>query len=403
MHSKSSLAECTRVIIVRHGQSTFNAAGRYQGRSDEPTLTAIGRSCAYQTGVALQGVKLDAIYSSPLGRAVETAQEIVRGMHHINACLPKIQLEADLIEIDLPNWQGKSLKFVREHFAVDYRCWQQRPHEFYIEHPNAAFAYPVLDLFAQAKCFWQTILPRHVGETVLVVTHSGTSRALISTALGLSAAKYHVLQQSNCGISILNFGGGCTEIARLDDNCVASRSAKLVALNLTTHLGEVLPKLKAGKQGLRLLLLPGEAIAATQLHRLAEFLQPVTINFYLNLAGDWASPRRSHRTDATGASILQYHPQTAQLQASTQDFPYVWQQKIAALVQADTLITGLIVASDHIIQQILMQLLGINSNDCWRLPLISGTLSIIHYPTVDIVPVTQSINFTNPVSLHLLK
>lgn len=65
---RSKLKECqgTRVILLRHGQSTYNALGLYQGSSDESVLTEVGRSDARKTGNFLKGLAFDAIYSSSL-------------------------------------------------------------------------------------------------------------------------------------------------------------------------------------------------------------------------------------------------------------------------------------------------------------------------------------------------
>ena len=63
----------TRVILVRHGQSSYNIEGRIQGRLDASVLTQTGKNTARQVGEALQSLKFDAIYSSPLQRAKQTA------------------------------------------------------------------------------------------------------------------------------------------------------------------------------------------------------------------------------------------------------------------------------------------------------------------------------------------
>ncbi|MES1024333.1 histidine phosphatase family protein [Gloeocapsa sp. BRSZ] len=385
----------TRVILVRHGQSTFNAEGRYQGRSDESVLTEKGYNSAYQTGVALQKIPLDAIYTSPLQRAIATTHQIIEGLSINAKSLIKINTDPNLTEIDLPVWQGKTFEDVRQNFAVEYQCWQQRPHEFQINHQdslskayyhNAATAikpeFPVLNLYEQAKQFWQTILPRHLGKTILVVSHGGTNRALISSALNLPPARYHTIQQSNCGVSILNFPAN-------------SLSAGLSALNLTSHLGEVLPKLKAGKHGLRLLLLPVDAIAPSQLQQLAEFLKPVSIDFSLTSELCTSQEITSH--------LLQHHSTTVQLQVSRHNFPLVWQQTIDSRrsLATNTLVTGLVIASSAIIKCILGQILGLHASDFWHLQLNSGYLSVVHYPLKDSLPVSQAINVSNSQSYIL--
>ncbi|BAY89250.1 MULTISPECIES: histidine phosphatase family protein [unclassified Tolypothrix] len=221
MYFKLEKSTGTRVILLRHGESTFNALGLYQGSSDESVLTAIGRRDARITGKFLQKIAFDAAYISSLKRARETAKEIFAVM----AVQPREILISDkLRENDLPIWQGLAFAYVRATFPEAYQVWKQRPHEFYIQIDGETKFYPALDLYQRVQEFWQEVLPKHLGQTLLVIAHGGTNRALISTALGISPAFYHCWQQSNCGISVLNFADG------------SLGSAKLEAMNLNHHL-----------------------------------------------------------------------------------------------------------------------------------------------------------------------
>ncbi|UWU48578.1 Histidine phosphatase superfamily (branch 1) [Limnospira platensis C1] len=96
----------TRVILVRHGQSTYNAQKRIQGRLDDSVLTDQGRVDATCVAQALQGLRFDAIYHSPLQRAQQTAQLISSGLD----AAPQLQPTDLLMEIDLPLWAGLPAK-----------------------------------------------------------------------------------------------------------------------------------------------------------------------------------------------------------------------------------------------------------------------------------------------------
>ena len=358
-----------RVILVRHGRSTYNDQGRYQGRCDDSVLTEKGRRCAYQTGVFLRGLKLDAIYTSPLQRTQQTAQEILAALGETTDSLPTLSVTDQLKEIDMVAWQGLPFQYVREQFAGDYRRWQERPHKFQMAQVNdLAFAsppppcFPVLDLYQQAEQFWQD-LPRYSGQTTLIVSHGGTNRALISTAIGLTPDRYHVLQQSNCGISVLNFPQ-------------KRHSAQLEMLNSTAHIGETLPKLKEGKQGLRLILVPDR-----QKPQLLQKLVEQDINFTLS----------SKLVDTE--QIRQLFPKAVHLQVLREDFPQAWRQAIfQPYSRSKHLITGLVIFREEIIKSILCQELGL-SEQFWRLQLGEG-ISIIHYPSAASHPVLQALNFT---------
>ena len=177
----------TRVILLRHGQSSFNKERRIQGRLDKSILTEQGRATARQVGEALSGLTFDAIYSSPLQRAKETATVLLSALE-TEANHPSLQVSQNLMEIDLPTWEGMLRQEAIEKFPQDYDCWQTRPDTLRMVVSDAAGErehFPVLAIYEQARQFWQELLSNHANGTVLVVGHNGINRALISTALGI--------------------------------------------------------------------------------------------------------------------------------------------------------------------------------------------------------------------------
>ena len=217
----------SRVILIRHGRSSFNDQGRYQGSSDEAVLTPKGIETAQQVGKYLRPVAIDVVYTSPLLRAKQTTEEILKSMTD-NRPKP-ITVSHELREIDLSIWEGLTYDYVRQHYRDAYECWQQRPHEFKLSN-TYGYHFPVSDLYERVQKFWTHTLHRHPGKTVLIVSHGGTNHALISTAVGISLQHHHSLQQSNCGISTLDF---------------SEQGVQLTQLNQTTTIREILPKLKA--------------------------------------------------------------------------------------------------------------------------------------------------------------
>jgi broad specificity phosphatase PhoE len=235
----------TRVILLRHGRSTLNDAGCYQGSSDQSDLTPQGVLASRQVGQFLAHCPIDAIYVSPLTRAQNTVAAL---LPQLQTPTPKGLTPSSLLrEIHLPDWEGRSYQEVRSQETVAYRCWQETPEHLQMQggKGDGGHFYPVQDLYQRAAQFWQETLPRHRGQTLLVVSHGGTNQALLNLALGLSPRHHHALQQTHSGLTVLDF----------DDPQLGT--SRLHILNLT--LTERLPKLKAGKQGLRLLLLPCQA------------------------------------------------------------------------------------------------------------------------------------------------
>jgi probable phosphoglycerate mutase len=183
------------------------------------------------------------VYSSPLRRAKDTADRILSRLKTPPAA--PLQTTDKLKEINLTDWEGKLFSEIAEQDPEGYRNWQMRPHKLKMAAPDTDGAtdyYPVPALFEQAEAFWRELLPRHEGQTILLVAHSGINRALICTAIGLPSDRYQSVHQSNCGISVLNFAGGFGDAVQIE------------SLNLTAHLGEPLPKPKSGQQGARFLL-----------------------------------------------------------------------------------------------------------------------------------------------------
>ena len=346
--SSTRQTSSTKVVLVRHARTTYNEQGRYQGSSDESVLTEKGYQDAYATGLALKEYSFDAVYTSPLKRVRQTTQEIITALG--NKTLP-VCSDRLLTEICMSHWQGLYYQEVKEKFAEAYKCWQNTPHLFSFDD-----VYPVVELFEKARLFWQKVLNKHQGQTILVVAHGGTNRALISTAIGLQPESYHGLQQSNCGISCLEF--------------TSNNDGKLKYLNATEHLGETLPKLKAGKTGWRWLLL-SETNARTLKDRLL-----------FNSSGS------SNSIDLllTEHSISESISQKIATKYQIPHFPLAenhfsnWQQTIMnrqkSLIDPEQLhlTTGLIIASDKLITRILKNTFKIN------IPHTQDSLTIIHYP-----------------------
>ena len=92
------------LLLVRHGENDYSKKGIFAGRLPNIHLNERGQKQAEDLGKALAEVPLKAIYSSPLERAMETAAPIARGLSL------DIILETGLIEADIGNWQGKSIR-----------------------------------------------------------------------------------------------------------------------------------------------------------------------------------------------------------------------------------------------------------------------------------------------------
>ncbi|MEO8660104.1 MAG: histidine phosphatase family protein [Bryobacteraceae bacterium] len=234
-----TLVEMGIVYLIRHGQSTFNAAGRFQGCCDEPELTEEGRRTADAAGIYLREAGLQAVVASPLRRAAQTAHRIHDQVRRGDSRDVSFDTEWDLREIDLPLWERKTVASIVSEYGGDYQIWRDHPHHFQMKERR-----PVVDLYQRAEGLWARLLNRFGGRTILLATHGGAGRALIGTAIGIPPSSYHRLQQSNGGISTLEFPGN------------DFTQARLTAVNVTDYEGEPLSETKDSKSGPRVLLVP---------------------------------------------------------------------------------------------------------------------------------------------------
>jgi 2,3-bisphosphoglycerate-dependent phosphoglycerate mutase len=148
----------TRFLLVRHGETDWNAEGRLQGHTDRP-LSDYGRRQARQLAEELRDEQLDAIYASDLARARETA-EIVGG----RLDLPVV-LDPELREKDWGNWEGLTAV---ERDRVEFAGESTEAHQ---------------ERMLRAL---ERIAGRHPGGRVLVVTHGGSMRRVQTAVLGMA-------------------------------------------------------------------------------------------------------------------------------------------------------------------------------------------------------------------------
>lgn len=438
----------TRVIIIRHGQSSYNQLKLIQGHCDDSSLTPEGEQQARRVGQALTGIAFDAVWSSPLQRARKTAELIVEELRGSLPEIPAPQYSDDLKEISLPLWEGISFTEAEAKYPEEYRAWRQDPLNFSMQVPGengpVAF-YPVREVQQQAERFWQQLLAGAAGKTILVVAHSAINRALLSTALGLGPERHNNLFQANCAISVLNFAGGWGSPVQLE------------SMNLTSHMGDPIPHLRTGHRGPRLLLVrhgetewnrqkrfqgqidvPLNDNGRAQADKAAEFLKSIQIDaayssfmsrpketaeiilkhhphISLELVetlqeishGEWEGKFEAEIEAGYPGMLQQWQdsPETVQMPAG-ENLQQVWQRAIAAWKQiveahsgAATPQTVMVVAHDAINKAILCHVVGLGPEAFWSFKQGNGAVSVIDYPNgVDSSPVLSAANITTHLS-----
>jgi len=163
-----------RLIIIRHAQTVWNAAGKIQGQAD-PELSETGRNQCALVARRLEAEVIDALYTSDLSRARQTA-EAVAGLHPGLA----VQLDPGLREIDLGAWEGATRESLAAQWPELFTQWQQQPSWDLVPDGEGgdAFQARVLDAFSRIAHGWGD------DSSVAVVTHIGVIRVLLSTIIG---------------------------------------------------------------------------------------------------------------------------------------------------------------------------------------------------------------------------
>ena len=435
-----------RVIIVRHGESTYNTVRRIQGHLDESVLTEKGCSDAVKVGKALSNISFDAIYCSPLKRAKQTA-EIIHGEIKANlGNIPALEENLKIKEIHLPLWEGMLSTEVQEKFPEDQKIWKESPDKLRMlvqDGETTVEYFPVLALYEQAKEFWQEILPKHQNQTILVVAHSCINRCLIQTAIKIAPAYMQRIQQSNCCINVLNFAGNLEDKVQIE------------SFNQIQHMGATLPSLRPNHQGIRLLLVRhGETDwnqqkryqgqvdislnenGKLQSDKVAEFLKDVSIdkvysssllraketaeiilqqhqgiNLELELNdgfkeiihGAWEGKLETEIEQEFPGELQRWRDTPEQFQMPAgENFTAFWQRTVEVYESiikealADKLNTILIVAHGGTNQILLCHILGLSAEHFWSFRQSNCCLNVIDYPKgKNGIPVVQGINFTS--------
>lgn len=188
----------TRLVLVRHGQTTWNVTHRLTSRTDVP-LTDLGRDQARAMGEALgRTVIFDAAFTSPRIRARDTAQIILEAA---DSSTP-LTLDERLIEVDCGPFEGLTEAEMRQPpFAADVRAWRTGDLVPDGCEPDEAGV-------VRARSFLDEVAPH--GGTVLAVTHGQLLRVLLASAvLGLPArGNVHRIKIVNCRAAVVELRPG---------------------------------------------------------------------------------------------------------------------------------------------------------------------------------------------------
>jgi phosphoserine phosphatase len=200
------------ILLVRHGETTWNREGRYQGRTDVP-LSAEGEAQVTGLAARLASIPIDVAVASPLTRARRTAEMVLAAPGRTRS--PALQLDDDLVEISHGAWEGKLAREVELSHAEMFGTWRHRPDRDVLAGPGAE---TLGDVEARA---WKVMekLASHLGAgTALVAAHDAVNRVIVCKVLGLPLARVWTFRQGPATLNVLTGDTLDTlQVVRLND------------------------------------------------------------------------------------------------------------------------------------------------------------------------------------------
>ena len=199
-----------KIYLIRHGETESNRKGIFRGRLDV-LLSRTGREQALDLKRYFENIHIDAVYTSPLQRAVETAQTTFPSHSPVK--------EELLNNLDLGDWSGMDKKIVRERFPQMWESWVNYPET--ITFPGGE---RLSDVLQRSRAFFQKIIAVDA-ESIAAVSHRSVVKVLIAAAVGVEKNYYWKFHLDNASVSLLHFDH--------------ERGFTLVKLNDTHHLKDM--------------------------------------------------------------------------------------------------------------------------------------------------------------------
>jgi broad specificity phosphatase PhoE len=196
-----------QLILIRHGESTWNDEGRIQGWTDCP-LSERGRRQAEKLADRLADLPIAALYTSSLKRALETAHIVARALN-----LP-LTVDERLGEYGVGDLEGLTIEEIKERYPSIYQGWQETTRWIPLpgEEERTVFAQRVRAAMAD-------IVASYPDDTVAVVTHGGVLGIFLAELLGLGWGERLPFVFDNASLSVIELDGHRTRVRSLNDTC----------------------------------------------------------------------------------------------------------------------------------------------------------------------------------------
>ncbi len=182
----------TEIILARHGETEWNVAEIFRGRIDVG-LNETGVKQAELLAEYLSNLKIEAVYSSPLKRALKTA-EMIASRNKL-----EVNIAPGLIDCDFGEWQGLSNQEVQAKYKELYAAWVNHPE--LVKMPGGE---SLDDVRKRALVVVDEVVAKHEG-TVVLVSHRVVNKVLICTLLGLDNSHFWNIRQDTGAITVFSY------------------------------------------------------------------------------------------------------------------------------------------------------------------------------------------------------
>ena len=181
----------TRIVLVRHGQTSLNRGDRIRGRLDPPLDEEGLRQARLTAGYVASRWPVAAVYTSPLRRAAQTAEAIAQ------AQLLEAETFGGLLDLDFGTWHGLSFDEAHERYPSLHQAWREAPHTVVFPEGES-----LADVHTRALLGIHEIASTHRGHTVAMVGHAVVNRVILCTVLGISNALLWRFGQDTCAVNV---------------------------------------------------------------------------------------------------------------------------------------------------------------------------------------------------------
>ncbi len=195
------------LYIIRHGQTAWNKEEVFRGTRDIP-LNEVGLKEADALGTYLRDTPFDAIYTSPLSRATQTA-DAVAGTAHVTPVI-----EPNLMDLNFGTWQGMPHEKVRKKFPDLYKTWILFPEKAQFPEGES-----LRDVGSRVDTLLKRLLEKHPNQTVALFSHRVVCKVILCRLLGLGLDHFWQIQQSTACLNRFHYHKGTWFCDLINSQC----------------------------------------------------------------------------------------------------------------------------------------------------------------------------------------